>query len=59
MCACMCTFYIFLTQTEIGDDEFRFNDTSTHEGHLRQNGILTWFGIETAIMITSYIWMKI
>ena len=20
------------------DDEFRFNDTSTHEGHLRQNG---------------------
>ena len=59
MCACMCTFYIFLTQTEIDDDEFRFNDTSTHEGHLRQNGILTWFGIETAIMITSYIWMKI
>ena len=20
------------------DDEFRFNDASTHEGHLRQNG---------------------
>ena len=25
------------------DDEFRFNDVSTHEGHLRQNGELTWF----------------
>ena len=25
------------------DDEFRFNDASTHEGHLRQNGELTWF----------------
>ena len=23
------------------DDEFRFNDASIHEGHLRQNGILT------------------
>ena len=23
--------------------EFRFNDASTHEGHLRQNGELTWF----------------
>ena len=31
------------------DDEFRFNDASAHERHLRQNGILTWFGIETAI----------
>ena len=26
----------------IDDDEFRFNDASTHEGHLRQNGELTW-----------------
>ena len=25
------------------DDEFRFNDPSTHEGHLHQNGVLTWF----------------
>ena len=25
------------------DDEFRFNDASTHEGHLRQNGVLTRF----------------
>ena len=31
-----------------GDDEFRFNDATTHEGHLRQNGILTSFDIETA-----------
>ena len=32
------------------DDEFRFNVASTHEGHLRQNGILTWFGIDMAVM---------
>ena len=25
------------------DDEFRFYDTSTHEGHLRYNGVLTLF----------------
>ena len=30
------------------DDEFRFNDASTHESHLRQNGVLTWFCNETA-----------
>ena len=37
----------------IGDnDEFRFNDASTHEGHLRQNGELTWFCNETIIMIS-------
>ena len=34
------------------DDEFRFNDTSTHEGHLRQNDELTWFCNETVIMIS-------
>ena len=34
------------------DDEFRFNDASTHEGHLRQNGELTWFCNETIIMIS-------
>ena len=27
---------------KVDDDEFRFNDASTHEGHLRQNGELTW-----------------
>ena len=39
---------------EVGgvDDEFRFNDASTHEGHLRQNGKLTWFCNETAIKIS-------
>ena len=39
---------------EVGDDddEFRFNDASTHEGHLRQNGELTWFCSETNIMIS-------
>ena len=34
------------------DDEFRFNDTSTHEGHLRQNAELTWFCNQTIIMIS-------
>ena len=39
------------------DDEFGFNDASTHEGHLRQNGELTWFYNETVIMI-SHICIK-
>ena len=39
------------------DDESRFNDASTHEGHLRQNGKLTWFCNETAIKI-SHICIK-
>ena len=43
-----------LSKSTLFDDEFRFNDTSTYEGHLRQIGILTWFGTETAI-IMSYI----
>ena len=33
--------------------EFRFNDPSAHEGHLRQNDGLTWFCSETAIMIVT------
>ena len=40
------------------DNEFRFNDASTHEGNLRQNGRSTWFRIETAI-IKRHICMKI
>ena len=32
------------------DDDFRFNDVSTNEGHLYQKGVLTWFCNETAIM---------
>ena len=36
----------------VDDDEFRFNDASTHEGHLRQSGELTWFCSETIIMIS-------
>ena len=39
------------------DDEFRFNDASTHEGHLRLNGELTWFCNVSAIMI-SHICIK-
>ena len=39
----------------LGDnnDEFGFNDPSTHEGHLHQKGILTWFSIERAVKIKS------
>ena len=39
------------------DNEFRFNNASIHEGHLRQNGVLTWFCNETVIMI-SHICIK-
>ena len=39
------------------NDEFRFNDTSTHEGHLHQNGVLTRFFNETSLMI-SHICIK-
>ena len=41
--------YMFDTLND--NDEFRFNDASTHEGHLRQKGVLSWFCNETAIMI--------
>ena len=40
------------------DGEFRFNDASTHEGHLRQNAAPTWFCNEAAIMILSHICIK-
>ena len=39
------------------DNEFSFNDASTHKGHLRQNGVLTRFCNETVIMI-SHICIK-
>ena len=39
------------------DDEFRFNDASIHEDHLRQNGVLTSFSNETAV-IMSHICIK-
>ena len=41
------TAFYLLVVTRV-DDEFRFNDASTHEGHLRQNGELTWFCSETS-----------
>ena len=41
-----------LSHSSVNDDEFRFNDASIHEGHLRQNGELTWFCNETIIMIS-------
>ena len=51
-------FILYINMLTINnDDEFRFNDASTHEDHLRQNGIVTWFGIEKAIMV-SQIYMK-
>ena len=43
---------MYQVDTKDDDDEFRFNDASTHEGHLRQNGELTWFCSETIIMIS-------
>ena len=39
------------------DDELRFNDASTHQGHLRQKGELTWLCNETVIM-ESHICIK-
>ena len=42
----------------MNDDEFRLNDASTNESHLRQNGILAWFCNEMAIMI-SHTCMKL
>ena len=50
-CACW-------TCPESDDDEFRFNDTSTHEGHLHQNGVLTWFYNKMAIMISHIMEVK-
>ena len=47
-------FYFLLCRD---DDEFRFNDASTHKGHLHQNGVLTRFCNETVIMI-SHICIK-
>ena len=32
-------FTIWVYETD--DDEFRFNNASTHEGHLHQNAVLT------------------
>ena len=51
-----CTFGIYFLCTESmdtgdNDDSFGFNNASTHEGELCQNGILAWFCNETAIMI--------
>ena len=39
------------------DGEFRFHHASTHEGYLRQNGIIIWFGIEI-IIIMGQVCMK-
>ena len=36
-------------------DEFRFNITSTHEGHLHQNGELSWFYLLTWVPRTRLI----
>ena len=29
-----------------------FNGTSTHEGHLNQNGIFIWLSIKKAVMVS-------
>ena len=33
--------FVYLQVLGDDDDEIRFNDTSTHEGHLHQNSVLT------------------
>ena len=38
--------------TDKDDDDLRFNYPSFCKGHLRQNGTLTWFCNEKAIMIS-------
>ena len=48
---------MFNVTSMVDDDEFRFNDASTHEGHLRQNGVLTRVFNETS-MIRSHICRK-
>ena len=45
--------YFCITLNNDDDDEFRFNNASTHEGHLRQNGELTWFCSETIITLNN------
>ena len=45
----------YLIQTVDDDDELGFNDVSTHEGHLRQNGIFTCFSIERAVMVSHQV----
>ena len=40
------------------DDEFRLNDASTHESHLRQNGVLIWFCNEIVIMMSYTVCIK-
>ena len=42
----------FYVQKSSTDDEFGFNNVSTHEGQLRQNGTLTYFSIERAVMLS-------
>ena len=42
----MCLYFSETTFTDRTDDEFRFKDASTYASHLRQNGMLTWFGFE-------------
>ena len=51
------SFLCNVSFTRRDDDEFRFNDASTHEGHLRQNGILTRVFNETSMLI-SHICIK-
>ena len=41
-------FYHAILYDDDEEEDFRFNDASIHLSHLRQNGISTWFGTETA-----------
>ena len=49
---CICSFLAGYDK----DDDFRFNNTSTREGHLRQNGISICLRFETALIKTGQVW---
>ena len=59
---CLHTLFLesLTCETEVKDDnEFRFNNLSTHESNSCQNGILILIGTETTIIIMSQVCMKI
>ena len=49
------SIFYHVIEYEDDENELRFKDASIHKGHLRQNGILTLFGIETAKKIRQVI----
>ena len=50
-------FGVFFYQSHL-DNEFRFNDMSTHEDHILQNVICIWFNRERDITRNVSIWRR-